>query len=212
MRGMGWIIAIILAVLLFFVSKGCEEAKGKASRNERLLEETRKIMLKADSAKKASDKLVDTLKAEVRRYDNLVTDLYQHKEKAEAALDKITGRISMLSARIQQSHINKDTVKIVMDCDSLVAENYNLIGVIQEKDAFADSLIAIYEERDALKDSIIQNRENLNSDMRIALDKVSGDLITVLNEKPARVSAWNRWIKPGITFVIGGIVVNELKK
>lgn len=206
-----WLTFFFLIACIIFSVSYCNTEKGRAERNGQLIGELRQNIFEVEQREKESNARMDALFIEIYQRDSVIEATKQVKEKVAAELHQTKARVIFLAGKIKDGKQATDTQSIVINCDSLVDENYNLIGLVSEYETYADSLLRMYERQGAAKDSIISDRQKLYSDLRISFNKVSADYLQLL-QKPPKVSRWNKWIKPTIAALAAGVITSQLTK
>jgi uncharacterized protein YoxC len=200
---------IVIAVIAVIAVKSCVDIKETSEKSQVLLDSLKSQVATIEYNERKANELFNAAASEVERLQEVAAVAMAEKENVELSLDKTEQRVRLLSDRIRNERT--DTVMLIANCDSLVEENMNLIGLIHEYEHHTDAITGLYEEQLAIKDSMINNRQNLYADLRISFDKLASDHVRLIQSKP-NTSRWSRWIKPLITAVVAGAIVNELKK
>jgi hypothetical protein len=73
-----------------------------------------------------------------------------------------------------------------MNCDSLVEENMNLIGLVTEYEDYTDSVERMHADNDRLRDSIDKVNKTAIDSLRSAYNKVASDKINLLLNQPVK--------------------------
>lgn len=196
-------LCLIVGVLAFLQFKGCRagpshlaESQRQDSMMRRVADSVRLLQIKADSL---------ILLRKDRVIDSLIPLVNMARNAVNAKGRQIAGTI----AQGQEARVLKDTMKILSNCDSLVAEVQTGTRLVGGYEYLTDSLIRTQKAQSRIQDSVVSIRVATIHMLQGSLDS-SNARYQSLYQDYTRVQrkAGKRWsVGPGVGVVlIGGQV------
>jgi hypothetical protein len=171
-----------------------------------------KEAVEAKAREVAANVIVDSIKNEVKRRDSNIVVAKTQIDSSKKELAKTKVVVGTLTQRIRQAQLDKDTVTIVVSCDSLVTEVETLYGALESYQHFTDTLSIIYDEQLLAKDSIIAVKDKLYFDMRTSFNRISDNYISLhkksqRSEKKLKGSKTLNKVLGAVVIVLGGVII-----
>lgn len=110
---------LIIAVLIFYLIRGCQNEKAANIAYDRI-EEALKNTLKQDKRIRDS---AENLEKEKAALDSTVADLIADRDMMQAALIDDSDKIKRLSNEVKKAKASRDTARYIEKCDSLAEES-----------------------------------------------------------------------------------------
>jgi hypothetical protein len=203
------IIALCVALLLTILLVKCNISMQNIEHQLGIAE---KEVIEAKAREAAANVIVDSIKTEVKRRDSNIVVAKTQIDSSKKELAKTKVVVGTLTQRIRQAQLDKDTVTIVVSCDSLVAEVETLYGALESYQHFADTLSIIYDEQLLAKDSIIAVKDKLYFDMRTSFNRISDNYISLhkksqRSEKKLKGAKTLNKVLGAVAIVLVGVII-----
>jgi hypothetical protein len=208
MKNLGWLIAFLAVVAMLVMWTTCN--KPSEADNYKIDSLTGEV-LKAEHALKLKE---DSANYEISKRDSLLKLTKQEKENTAKQLHTALVRVAVLRGQIGKAKVDKDTIEIVSNCDSLAEFVGELTWIIYDYEKFTDSIIKMYDSQLAAKDSMLLGRREIYATLRRSYDVVTEDygrLQVAYNKelKRGKKSRLLNKILGGAVIVLTGVVITK---
>ena len=192
------LLSVTVGILLIFLLLPDKQHDTHAAENANLKIQNERLI--ADAA--ASKKKDDSLNLNIRQQDTVIKDLIGGQYQTRQELDKSKTLAQRYASEIRE--YNKDTGVYGRKMDSLVNEVDKLVYLLNQYEAYADSLNSINDKQKADYQALLSERARLNTELRNSYDKVYKEYQTVFNEnKSMKKSLKREKLKTRIAAVLG---------
>lgn len=201
-----------IALLFFFIGRGSAEKPpthvgDKAAMDimrDSLTHRMDIIQRKADSTLKVNAELVG-------RTHQLAAEKSQWQAQAKAS----AGKADWYAFRYEQARKVNDTPAALVSCDSLATEFTTFRDLKEKEGAAADSIIYLNREVIANQGTIIEGQRSQILQQKAFMDVQAANYGKLFADykKERRKDNWlNRWGKPVLAGIAGGLIVYQIKK
>lgn len=153
------------------------------------------------------------------RNGQLAAELKNAKKSLEQSGKKnlvLQTQLSDLGRQYQKAAIQKDTVRLLESCDSLVPKMSELVESYRLQDSLSGNTISILEQQVAAKDSLIQLHEEKYNSLKLNFEKsVLGQQLAIAEnkqlQKQIRRQKRKGFLGSAVAVIVAGITIGLLK-
>lgn len=182
----GVVLAFVFGVIATLAIKACTSEQLARMRNDKALQAARQDSITVNNRIDSSLNLAESMKQESDSLKLVIGDLQVKRQSTSRDLTASKARVIDLLALIGTARESGDLHGKLMNCDSLVEENMNLIGLVTQYEAYTDSVERIHADNDRLRDSIDSERVRLIAQLREAFNRASSNYLQSLLERTVK--------------------------
>jgi hypothetical protein len=176
----GWALALILCIFLY---AKCNESPPETSAElASLISERDSVLLREEVLLKK----YDSLNLQAHTLTAKITEEKRGKDSVSRELKKSEQKLRAFANSYRLGLLQNDTPRALLNCDSAIAEQQNLLGYAHSLEEAYETATKYYEQRDSVRLAMLAAQKQVYDSLKASFNRVSANYMESLIKRTVK--------------------------